>query len=167
MTRPRRRTFRILAATDGSKGADAAVQFAAGLAHHMPHAQVHVVTAGIARRELRFGASGVPFAGTGLGEIEAQERHQGEKVLDAAAARVRKAGARVTTAYLPGRGLQPVAESIVAEAQRVHADLIVAGSEGHGALRQWALGSVALRLMNIAPRAVAIVHPSRPRARRR
>jgi nucleotide-binding universal stress UspA family protein len=54
-----------------------------------------------------------------------------------------------------------VAQTILRKAREEHADLIVAGNEGQGAIRQWVLGSVAQQLIATADRPVTLV-PARP-----
>jgi nucleotide-binding universal stress UspA family protein len=57
----------------------------------------------------------------------------------------------------------PAADVIVEQAQRWHADLIVMGSRGHGALGQLALGSVVSRVLATSPVPVVVVPPPRGR----
>ncbi len=152
---------KILVATDGSKGGRSAVRFAARLASAMRSARVHAILIGTARRDSILGTSGVPFPQTALAEMEKEEKRRAERILEAAAREFRKRGLRAQIRYIVPRDLAPVAKAILREADRIDADLIVVGSEGHGALRHWILGSVATRLTHAASRAVAVVHPPR------
>jgi nucleotide-binding universal stress UspA family protein len=154
----------ILVATDGSRGGRAAVRFAARLAGAMRSARVHAVLIGTTRRNSILGTSGVSFPLTALAEMEKEEKRRAGRVLQAAAVGFRKRGLRTQVRYIVPKDLAPAATAILREADRVDADLIVVGSEGHGAFRHWMLGSVATRLTHAASRPVTVVHP--PRSRR-
>jgi nucleotide-binding universal stress UspA family protein len=155
---------KILVATDGSRGGRSAVRFAARLAAAMRSAEIHAILIGTARRDSILGTSGVPFPQTALVEMEREEKRRAERLLASVAREFQKRRIRTRTRYIVPKDLAPVAVAIVREADRIDADLIVVGSEGHGALRHWMLGSVATRLMHAACRPVAVVHPPRPRA---
>lgn len=58
----------------------------------------------------------------------------------------------------------PTIETILQEAERLHADVIVLGSHGHGALHRALLGSVSEGVLHGATCPVLIL-PSRPAAR--
>ncbi|HSE64217.1 MAG TPA: universal stress protein, partial [Thermoanaerobaculia bacterium] len=79
--------------------------------------------------------------------------------------------AHVRRKYARPRKGESVAQTILRKAREEHADLIVAGNEGRGAIRQWVLGSVAQQLIATADRPVTLV-PTRggrepkPRSRR-
>lgn len=55
----------------------------------------------------------------------------------------------------------PAADVIVEQAARWHADVIVMGSRGHGALGQLALGSVVSRVLATSHVPVVVVPPAR------
>jgi nucleotide-binding universal stress UspA family protein len=154
----------ILVATDGSRGGRAAVRFAARLAGAMRSARVHAILIGTTLRNSLLGTSGVPFPNTALAEMEREEKRRAETILAAAAREFRKRGLRPQLRYIVPRDLAPAATAILREADRIDADLIVVGSQSHGALRHWMLGSVASRPTHAASRPVAVVHP--PRSRR-
>ncbi len=61
------------------------------------------------------------------------------------------------------RSTAPVPETISREADRLKADLVVVGSEGRDSLTEWVLGGVALRLVYVSRRPVAVVRPPRRR----
>ncbi len=155
---------KILVATDGSRGGRSAVRFAARLAGAMRSAEVHAILVGTARRDSILGTSGVPFPQSALVEMEREEKQHAERVLAAAVREFQKRRIRTRCRYIAPRDLAPVAIAILREADRIDADLIVVGSEGHGAFRHWLLGSVATRLTHAASRPVAVVHPPRRRA---
>lgn len=156
--------MKILVATDGSRGGDAAVRQAGKLAGSMRKASVTVVMAGTARRQIVLGSAGVGFPMEGLPEMEAAERRQGEAVLAKAVRSLKRARVAADSRFLAS-GLAPVAETILREAARTHADLLVVGNEGWGAIREIALGSVALKLLNLSRCPLMVVRPSRRRSR--
>jgi len=80
-------------------------------------------------------------------EMEASTRAYASKKLDALAAKARKAGARVKTLLLEGVPHERIARA--AKAQR--ADLVVMGTHGRTGLAHFFVGSVAERVVSIAP----------------
>ena len=153
----------ILVATDGSRGGRAAVRFAARLAGAMRSARVQAILIGTTLRNSILGTSGVPFPYSALAEMQKEERRVAERILASADREFRKRGLRSQVRYVVPKDLAPVATAILREADRIDADLIVVGSQGHGALRHWMLGSVATRLTHAAARPVTVVHPPRRR----
>jgi nucleotide-binding universal stress UspA family protein len=140
--------MKILAATDGSRGGNAAVQFAARLAAGRDDAQLIVVT--IAR----------PAGGSD--RIDGWRRHA-EKILEAAARRARQPEGHAQYRLVTTRPGAPIPDAISREADRVKADLVVVGSEGRDTLNEWALGGTALRLVFVSRRPVTVVRPPRRR----
>ena len=155
--------MRLLAATDGSRGGNAAVRAACEFARALRSARVEVVTVGTLMRQIILGTGGAPFPLTGLPELQGLERRQAASILGAAARALKKARVKGSTRLLVPRDLSPVAETILREGERMRADVIVVGNEGRGAVRELALGSVALRLLNLSKRPVLIVRPPRRR----
>ena len=149
--------MKLLVATDGSRGSRAALRFAARTARGCRASEIVVVTVGALRRELLFAHPETPAGLTLWPELEKRERTLAERVLADAAREVKKAGARARLLFVQSRRLGPVAEAIAQEADKEKADLIVVGTEGHGAAGLWALGSVSARLLHIARRPVAVV----------
>lgn len=84
---------------------------------------------------------------------------QADQIVAAAAeeARARAPALRVSTVTREGSPRK----LIVLEAKRWKADLVVVGAEGHGALRQFLLGSVAHTVAFHAPCSVEIVRAPR------
>lgn len=74
--------------------------------------------------------------------------------------RLRARGIDATALQVQG----PTVETILHEAERLHADVIVLGSHGHGALHRALLGSISEGVLHRATCPVLIV-PSRPVAR--
>lgn len=154
------RLQRILAATDGSRTATEAVALAIDLAagHGCELHVVHVVPAVDVVLPLGVEAPG-----------EAFRREPGPSdvaMLEEAEARAVARGVPVTTDLLggPGSGLQSgmTAETILAYAEVCDADLVVAGSCGHGAVASAMLGSVSLRLLRSSKVPVLLVRGERP-----
>jgi len=79
--------------------------------------------------------------------LEEQSRNWTAKRLKHLAGRASKAGARVATTLRSG---DPVAQ-IVRAAKSAHADLMVVGTHGRGAIPKFFLGSVAERVVKMAP----------------
>jgi nucleotide-binding universal stress UspA family protein len=156
--------MKFLVATDGSRGGRAAVRFAGRAAKACRSSEIVVVTVGALRRELLFAHPDVPAGLTLWPELEKQERTLAERVLKAAARDLRSFGARARFRFIESRRLGPVADAIAQEADREKADLIVVGTEGHGALATFALGSVSARLLHISRRPVAVVRVGRRKA---
>ena len=85
--------------------------------------------------------------------LESSARAQARKRLDAVVARARKAGARATGLLLEG-----VPHEVIARTARSRkADLLVIGTHGRSGLAKLFLGSVATRLVSMAPRPVLTV----------
>ena len=61
------------------------------------------------------------------------------------------------------RAEEPIAEAIAREAERLKADLVIVGSEPRDGLREWVLGGLALRLMYVVQRPVAVIRPTQRR----
>jgi nucleotide-binding universal stress UspA family protein len=64
------------------------------------------------------------------------------------------------------RAEEPIAEAIAREAERLKADLVIVGSEPRDGLREWVLGGLALRLMYVVQRPVAVIRPTQRRRSR-
>ena len=144
--------MRILVATDGSRGGDAAVRFAARFAVCDPATCLIVVTI-------------APSPDQEPSPSAAQQRRRTKAVRDSATRALQRlhVRGRIETAAL--RPHETIPEAIVREADRRKADLVVIGSEGRDTLREWVVSGVALRLIYLARRPVAVVRP--PRLRRR
>ena len=137
------RLRRILHPSDFSRASGAAFARAAAMAK-ADRAQlllVHVL------------APPVPIAGEGYispkvyDDLEASARSYGQKHLGALQAKARKAGVKVLTLLLDGVAHEQIARAAKAK----KADLIVIGTHGRTGLAKFFLGSVASRVVAVAP----------------
>ena len=64
------------------------------------------------------------------------------------------------------RAEEPIPEAIAREAERLKADLVIVGSEPRDGLREWVLGGLALRLIYVVQRPVAVIRPAQRRRSR-
>lgn len=80
-------------------------------------------------------------------EMEASARAYGKKQLTALVAKARRAGARVEGLLLEGTPHERIAQV----ARRKRADLVVMGTHGRTGFARFFLGSVASRVLAIAP----------------
>ncbi|HUM15025.1 MAG TPA: universal stress protein [Candidatus Nitrosotalea sp.] len=144
------RIRRILHATDFSRASMPALKWAVDLAkaNRGQLLVLHVMT------PPSLAMPGEGYVSPTLYEnLEASARAQARKQLDAVVARARKAGARVTGLLLEG-----VPHELIARAARSRkADLLVIGTHGRSGLAKLFLGSVASRVVSMAPRPVLTV----------
>ena len=137
------RIRRILHATDFSRASGAAFTKALDLAktNKAELLVVHVLT------------STVPMVGDGYvspevyEDLAASARAYGKKNLDALVAKAKKAGVRAKSILLEGVPHEQIART----ARRQRADLVVVGTHGRTGLAKLFLGSVAGRVIAIAP----------------
>ena len=140
--------LKLLVAVDGSTHADKAIAVAAGLAKEAASTRAWLLHV----REGTFYYGALPPL-----DFEAQERTQREaqaKLLEAALARARDVGLEDVRSIT---AVGPAATEIVRVAGEVGADQIVMGTRGMGALGGLLLGSVAQRVVHLAPVPVLLV----------
>lgn len=93
------------------------------------------------------------ISGKSAAEVAATHRERGAKLLAAAQAKLEAAGIPVVAHADAG----PPAPTIAKHAAEAHADLIVMGTRGMGALAALTLGSVAQKVLHLAPQPVVLV----------
>ena len=133
---------RIVVATDGSSGSQAAVAQATALAQ-ATGARVTFVTVLQGPDRSSDPVSGKPY-GAAAGELTAAE---------AAAAAAQALGANADFQFLGGDPAKAIADYAATEG----ADVIVVGSRGLGAVRSLVLGSVSREIVDRADRPVLVV----------
>lgn len=139
---------RVLVATDGSRGGNAALRFGADLAA-TSRAALTVITVAAAKRS-----------------PDARESLQAaENSLAAAARMLRRSRIPADLHVVTSHKGDSISEAICRESNRLKVDQVVIGSEGRDTLREWVVGGVTLRLIYLATRPVTVVRP--PRLRRR
>lgn len=142
----------ILVATDGSRAGAAAVRFASSLLEGRS-GELIVLT-------VYLGSRSAGARGNGAGG----PRKEAERVLAAAVREIRRRGAPPARLELASaRSADEVPEVISRQADRLHADMVVVGSEGRDSLSEWVVGGTALRLIYVARRPVTVVRAPRRR----
>jgi nucleotide-binding universal stress UspA family protein len=145
---------RLLVAFDGSAHADSALDEAVDLAR-ATGGRLTVVTV-VPDRSAGWGIGDAYWAPVSLRPLGDDADAICRRVLDAA---VEGIPPDVPVTKLIRRGA--VAQAIIEEAGRHHADLIVMGSHGRGALRSLLLGSVSHEVLQSSPVPVLVVHSER------
>ena len=143
--------MRVLLAYDGSAGAEAAAALVMNL--RWPQGSIIRVVSALEPTSALVPA---PLPGAGLvtsPEIDEQIRSVLETDVGAVVDRLQRAGVQAEGAVLRGRPATVVAD----EAGSFAADLIVAGSRGHGPIASLVLGSVSAELVDQAPTPVLVV----------
>jgi nucleotide-binding universal stress UspA family protein len=143
----------ILVAVDGSSTSDAALQQALELGREGQARLrvVHVIDSPYDYPDALYG-----FVPGDLVELRQAWQKLGREVLDLALAAARLAGVEPESALLELAGRR-VSTTIVDEAKRWGADLIVVGTHGHRGLERLLLGSVAEGVSRTAPISVLLV----------
>jgi nucleotide-binding universal stress UspA family protein len=142
----------LLAAVDFSDVTEGVMAVVASLARELG-AEVRVVH--VAAPDPDFVGYDVDSAA--LRDVHAREYREEHRQLQALADRLREQGIDAKALLIRGSTVEKIAE----EAERVDADLVVAGSHGHGALHRALLGSVSEGLVRSLRRPVLIVPAQR------
>jgi nucleotide-binding universal stress UspA family protein len=139
---------RIIVATDGSPGADRAIELAARLAHGL-QVELFILTVGgeFDASDMRGLANAEPDLGSALDSAA-------EQILATASGRARRSGA---TAIRTSIAWGDPAETIIETARRENATMLVVGRRGRGRLAGLLLGSVSQKLASLAGCAVLVV----------
>jgi nucleotide-binding universal stress UspA family protein len=141
--------MKILLAVDGAPGSDRAVEFVAGYLGDASKARVMAVNVQSRRVAIW------PEAAFDVRAVEAALLASGKQIAGRAAARLKAAG--LSAAAVVRLGF-PV-DGVLREAKDCDAGMIVVGTRGHGALRGFALGSVAMRVAHASPIPVWLIQP--------
>jgi nucleotide-binding universal stress UspA family protein len=149
--------MKLVVATDGSRGGAAALRFAARMAACDPATSLTVITVGT--------QADTPLQVVSSSKGKGDDRRRARDAMQDARRTLGRLGVDGRFRIVSPRSGEAVPEAISREADRLKADLVVIGSEGRDTLREWVLGGVALRLIYVARRPVAVVRP--PRQRRR
>jgi len=152
----------ILIAYDGSDDAKAAVQHIAELVPGQP-AVVVTVWEQYLQLLTRYPATSL-LAAEDSEQIDNASRTQAESSAEEGAALARSHGLEATGHAVAVR--DSIADTLLAEADRVNAGAIVVGSRGLGGLGSLLLGSVSHALLQRADRAVVIVPSPKVAAKR-
>jgi len=138
--------MKILVATDGSKGAEKAIKFAARLASATGSGLTLVY---VVARLPTTKADIIELFKEVLGYLE----QEGEKYLLRGEKIAVKLGAKTDTKLLKGNP----AKEIIGAAERGGYDLIIAGSYGRGSVNKFLLGSVSSKLIHLSKIPVLVV----------
>jgi nucleotide-binding universal stress UspA family protein len=140
----------IVAATDGSKSASAALDAAIELAREGGH-RLAVITVWRALQ----GDFGLAYPSTALlGDLLEAERNHAETTLAEALVRASEAGVDVVTRLDTG----DPAERICAYARELDARLVAVGTHGYGSVMSLLVGSVSADVIRRVGRPVLVVH---------
>ncbi|HEV8359963.1 MAG TPA: universal stress protein [Candidatus Thermoplasmatota archaeon] len=152
---------RILLAVDGSDGASRAFAWVERLA---PAFKAHVAVATVVPPATvmdSYASQFLPTAGMAAGALLQEEEARAEQLVAGLAARLEGQGVDASHTVLIG---SPAAE-LLKLAEREHADLVVVGAHGGGAVERALLGSVADAVKNHAHASVLLAR-NHPPARR-
>jgi nucleotide-binding universal stress UspA family protein len=148
----------IVVGTDGSTGANVAVDAAIELAR-LTGARLHVVHA---HRVATAAATGAELAAPPVDIMEVNEaiHSEGQRICDHAIARADRAGVQAEAHCAGGHA----GEELLRVASAVSADLVVVGNRGMSGMRRFVLGSVPNKVAHHCPTSVLIVDTSQARA---
>jgi nucleotide-binding universal stress UspA family protein len=157
---------RILVPVDGSAASKQGMKHAAQLAKEQ-HARLRVLNV-VDDMALAPMMDGYPVADMTM--LIDSMKASGQKALDESAAIGQKSGIRVEAAMIEARG-RAVSESILTDAQKFRADLIVMGTHGRRGMNRLLLGSDAERVLRDSPVPVLLIREQEskrtPRVRRK
>jgi nucleotide-binding universal stress UspA family protein len=139
---------KLLLPIDGSPSAQHALEFSIELSRAIPGLSVHLVTA--QQPPELYGEVAVYVTKEKIVEFQT---HHAEEVLKPAKSQLTAAGVPCTVAVVFGE----VADSIVRQAQSEQCDTIVMGTRGMGAIGNLVMGSVATKVVHLAPMPVILV----------
>ena len=136
--------MKALLAIDGSRESENALDTAASLVWP-PGSRLEIITVVPADTELLGGPW--MYASSGLvPAVRDRLREEGRRLVDEAAALVRRPGLEVVGRILDGRAATVITEA----ARRTGAELVIVGARGHGTLERMLLGSVSAEVVDHA-----------------
>ncbi len=138
---------KILVPVDFSEGSEVAVHHALNIARHLDTALVLLHVGVILEHPEDLPGAGSIYAGVARAQLEADRAQLGEL-------RTRISGQGVEVSQMIADGFADTA--IVDAAAELDADLIVMGSHGRSGIRRMLLGSVAERVVRLAPCSVLV-----------
>jgi nucleotide-binding universal stress UspA family protein len=141
----------IVVGTDGSDGANTAVDAALALAG-LTGATLHVVQAYKVVDAVTMGAD-VPMMTSGVSEANDAARDHAQQVCDDVVEKAKSSGVRARAHVMPGKA----ADVLIKLAELVEADLIVVGNRGMAGARRFVLGSVPNKVAHHCPTSVLVV----------
>jgi nucleotide-binding universal stress UspA family protein len=147
--------MKVLVATDGSRAGMAAIRFAAKLGGTRP-VVLTVITIGLDGDAPYYPAPGSPTD-------KSNEQWRAARALGSAERELARLKVHGDVRPFSSLSADAIPEAIAREARRAKADLVVVGSEPREDLREWVLGGLALRLIYIVQRPVAVIRPPRRR----
>ena len=149
----------IVVGTDGSAGANVAVDHAMELAR-LSGATLHIVSAHKITTPYQLAAaSEVGMAAAAIGESNEAIHDDAQRVCDHAAERAKDLGVTTETHCLPG----DAADALLTVAKDTGCDLLVVGNRGMTGVRRFVLGSVPNKLSHNSPASLLIVDTSTAR----
>jgi nucleotide-binding universal stress UspA family protein len=143
----------IVAGTDGSAGANLALDRAIELAK-LTGATLHVVSAHKMTTPYQLAAaSEVGMAAPAIGDANEALHTEAQHICDAAVERAASAGVTAEAHCVPGEA----ADALITVAQDTKSDLVVVGNRGMSGLRRFVLGSVPNKLSHNCRTSLLIV----------
>jgi nucleotide-binding universal stress UspA family protein len=150
---------KIVVGTDGSAGANVAVDAAIELAR-LTGARLHVVHVhNVVAASLATGAE-LAVPPVDIVEVNEAIHTEGQVICDQAIARADRAGVEAEAHCMGGHA----SEELLQVASAVSADLVVVGNRGMSGMRRFVLGSVPNKVAHHCPASVLIVDTSQGRA---
>lgn len=140
--------FNVMLAADGSACSERAARHVVALAKHLEPMEVRLINVQPAlSRRTGWGGAIRPIRGS-------QRQHKaGAQALARCAALLDKADIRYHLQVFDG----DAARTIIQQAKRARCDLVVMGTRGRGAISKLLLGSVASKVVHLAPVPVTLV----------
>jgi len=149
----------IVVGTDGSVGANVALEHALELAR-LSGATLHIVTAHKLTTPYQLAAaSEVGMAAAAVGESNEAVHEDAQRICDHAVARAEDAGVTAEAYCVPG----DAADALLTVAKDTGCDLLVVGNRGMTGARRFVLGSVPNKISHNCPANLLIVDTSTAR----